>query len=82
MACNFAYTTTFNVAHWLLAFSYLALSYRIELIAKKLPEDIHNYKLGAINTLVCLINVAAAALYWYFSIGSHPERYLIPMLVE
>jgi hypothetical protein len=36
-ACLFTTTTAFNLAHWFFAFSYLALSYRLELMAKKLP---------------------------------------------
>lgn len=50
---------TFNLAHWLLAFVYLVLSYQIELTAKKLPDDQYNYRLNALNIFVCLLNVAS-----------------------
>jgi hypothetical protein len=61
-ACSFTLDTTFNLAHWVFAFSYLALSYRLELISKNLPEDTHNCRLNAVNVIVCLINVAIPAI--------------------
>ena len=65
-ACNFTSATTFNLAHWVFAFSYLALSYRLELISKNLPEVTHNCRLNTVNVIVCLINVAIPAIYWVF----------------
>jgi hypothetical protein len=44
----------------------LALSYRLELISKNLPEDTHNRRLNTANIIVCLINVAIPAMYWEF----------------
>jgi hypothetical protein len=60
--------TTFNLAHWLFAFSYLALSYRMELTAKNLPADTHNCRLNTVNILVCLFNVIVTAIYWINSV--------------
>ncbi len=67
-ACFFTANTTFNLAFWFFAFSYLAISCRLELIAKKLPEDTHNYRLNTVNIVVCLINVAVSAIYWIYVI--------------
>ena len=55
------------MAHWVFAFSYLALSYRLELISKDLPEDTHNRRLNTVNVIVCLFNVAIPAIYWVFN---------------
>ena len=66
-ACNFTLSTTFNLAHWVFAFSYLALSYRLELISKNLPEDTHNRRLNTVNVIVCLVNVAIPAMVWVFN---------------
>jgi hypothetical protein len=65
-ACAFIANTTFNLAHWVFAFSYWALSYRLELISKNVPEDIHNRRLNTVNVIVCLINVAIPAINWVF----------------
>ncbi len=64
---NISYAT-FNLAHWLFAFSYLVLSYRVELSVKRLPEDIHNCRLNAANVFVCLLNVALPLICWVFNI--------------
>ncbi len=65
-ACEFTSATTFNLAHWVFAFSYLALSYRLELIAKKLPEDTHNCRFNTVNIIVCLFNMAVSAIVWIY----------------
>ena len=65
-ACNFTGNTTYNLAHWVFAFSYLALSYRLELISKGLPENTHNCRLNTVNAIVCLVNVAIPAMVWVF----------------
>ena len=65
-ACSFTANTTFNLAHWVFAFSYLALSYRLELISKDLPENTHNRRLNTVNVIVCLVNVAIQAMIWVF----------------
>ncbi len=65
-ACVFTANTTFYLAHWVFAFSYLALSYRLELISKNLPENTHNCRLNTVNVIVCLIIVAITAIYWVF----------------
>jgi hypothetical protein len=64
---RFTTVTTFNLAHWVFAFSYLALSYRLELISKNLPENTHNCRLNTVNVIVCLFNVAMPAMFWVFS---------------
>ena len=64
MATLVTTNTTFNLAHWVFAFSYLALSYRLQLIAKGLPENTYNCHLNTANFLVCLLNVAIPAIVW------------------
>ena len=66
MACYFTIVTTFNLAHWLFAFSYLVLSYRMELKIKGLPEDTHNCHLNTVNIVVCLLNVALPLISWIY----------------
>ena len=65
-ACGLTLSTTFNLAHWVFAFSYLALSYRLELFSKDLPENTHNRRLNTVNVILCLVNVAIPAIYWVF----------------
>jgi hypothetical protein len=62
--CVFIAFTTFNLAHWIFAFSYFALSYRLELIAKGLPEDTQNCRLNIANIIVCLFNLVIPAIVW------------------
>ena len=66
-ACEFTSFTTFDLAHWFFAFSYLVLSYRIELTAKKLPLDIYNCLLNTVNIIVCLFNVVVPAIVWIYN---------------
>jgi len=65
-ACLFITNSAFNLAHWVFAFSYLELSYRLELVAKKLPQNYHDRRLNTINAIVCLINVTIPATVWVF----------------
>ncbi len=81
-ACNFTSNTAFNLAHWFFAFSYLALSYRLELIAKKLPEDTHNCRLNTVNIVVCLLNVAVTAIIWIYTIKGDYKADLITYGIE
>jgi hypothetical protein len=67
-ACQFTSSTTFNLAHWLFAFSYFVLSYRIELITKDLPEDTYKSRLMKVNILVCLYTVVIPAIVWIYAI--------------
>jgi hypothetical protein len=67
-AFEFTSFTTFNLAHWFFAFSYMVLSYRIELTAKKLPADTYNCRLNTVNALVCLFNVVVPAIVWIYDI--------------
>ena len=62
----FILSTTFNLAHWIFAFSYLALSYRLELTSKSLPEDTYNFRLNTVNVIFCMVNVAIPAMVWVF----------------
>ena len=81
-ACNFTANTTFNLAHWVFAFSYLALSYRLELITKDLAENTHNRRLNTVNVIVCLVNVAVPAIYWVFEIKSESKAAYITSDIE
>jgi hypothetical protein len=72
-ASYFAANTTFNLAHWFFAFSYLALSYRFELIAKKQREDTYNCRLNTVNIVVCLLNVAVTAIVWIYVMKGEGE---------
>jgi hypothetical protein len=60
----FTYSTSYNLAHWFLAFGYLVVSFRIELKTKNLPEETHNCKLNTVNILVCLFIVVIPAISW------------------
>ncbi len=68
-AFNFTSITKFNLAHWMFAFSYLVLSYRLELLAKGLPEDNYNCRFKTFNILVCLFNMGIPAVVWVYSVG-------------
>ena len=67
LSFSFTTNTTFNLAHWVFAFSYLVLSYQIELTAKNSPKDTYSRRLNIINFLVCLLNVVVTAIYWIYA---------------
>jgi hypothetical protein len=69
--------TTFNLAHWLFAFSYLVLSYQIELTLKQLPVETYNSRLNAINIVVCLLNVTIPTICW---VSNMREKYKVTNL--
>jgi len=54
--------STFAVAHWIFAFSYYAISLRVELTVKKLPPERNDKRLNTLNVLVILLTVLIAAL--------------------
>jgi hypothetical protein len=81
-ACDFTVNTTFNLAHWVFAFSYLALSYRLELISKSLPGVTHNRRLNTVNFIVCLFNVAIPAIVWVLWIEEEYKAALITLDIE
>ncbi len=81
-ACEFIKFSTFNLAHWVFAFSYLVLSYRIELMANKLPEEIYKWRLNAVNIIACLFNVALPAIVWIFSTKGEYKAVVIAFDVE
>jgi hypothetical protein len=72
----------FNLAHWIFAFSYFTLSYRLELIAKGLPVDSHNFRLNLVNVIVCLFNVAVPAMVWIFYIKEEYKAATIAFDIE
>jgi hypothetical protein len=57
---------TFNLAHWLFAFNYWALSWRIELIKNQISPDIYNSRLNTLNIAVSMINVLMPAIDWIY----------------
>ena len=67
-ACYFISSTTFNLAHWFFAFSYLVLSYQIEITKEKLPEDTFSRLLNALNIVVCIFTLAVQAIIWVFAV--------------
>jgi hypothetical protein len=76
-ACYFTIDTSFNLAHWLFAFSYLTLSYRLELSAKELPVCTHDCRLNTLNVVVCLFNMAVPAVNWiYFTKEKYKASYI------
>ncbi len=81
-ACAFTLNTTFNLAHWVFAFSYLALSYRLELISKNLPENTQNRRLNTVNVIVCIMNVAITAIWWVLWIEEEYKAGLITYDIE
>ncbi len=78
----FTSNTTFNLAHWVFAFSYLALSYRLQLISKKLPEAILNRRLNTVNVIFCLFNVTIPSIYWVFWIRKEFKAASITYYIE
>jgi hypothetical protein len=60
----------------------LALSYRLELISKNLPENTHNCRLNTVNVIVCLANVAIPAIYWVFDIKDEYNAATITYEIE
>jgi len=65
-AFGFVSLVTFYLAHWVFAFCYLALSYRVELVSKGMPEDTYKPRLKWLNRTVCLANVVITVIYWGF----------------
>ena len=61
---EFTSCVTFNLAHWIFAFSYFYFSYQLELAAKGMPEDTYNCRLTTVNILMCLFSVAVPAFVW------------------
>ena len=57
---------TFNLAHWLFAYSYLAMSCQIELFRKDMPPDHYSFQIKILNFLVCLYNVIVPATVWIY----------------
>lgn len=64
---EFTSCVTFNLAHWIFAFSYFYFSYQLELAAKGMPEDTYNCRLTTVNILMCLFSVAVPAIVWIFA---------------
>jgi hypothetical protein len=60
----------------------LALSYRLELISKNLPEATHNRRLYTVNVIVCLINVAITAIWWVLWIEEEYKAAVITLDIE
>ncbi len=81
-ACVFTTNTAFNLAHWFFAFSYLVLSFRLDLAANKLPEDTHNCRFNTVNIIVCLFNVAIPAIYWVYEVKGDYKAGTIAGIVE
>lgn len=67
-ACYFTSSTTFNLAHWFFAFSYLVLSYEIEITKEKLPKETFSCRLNALNFLVCMFTLSVQAIIWVFAV--------------
>ena len=64
MATEFLHIASFNLAHWLFAFNYWALSWRVELTKNRMPPDTYNCRLNTINIVMSLINVMIPAIDW------------------
>jgi hypothetical protein len=61
---EFTSCVTFDLAHWIFAFSYFDFSYQLELAAKGMPEDTYKCRLTTLNILMCLFSVAVPAFVW------------------
>jgi hypothetical protein len=71
-ACGFISNTAFNLDHWFFVFSYLVISYRVELTARGITDDSYNCSLNAVNILVCLFNVVIHSIFClYFIKGEY-----------
>ncbi len=68
MATVFLNTAAFNLAHWLFAYHYWAMSWRVELIKNGMTPDTYNCRLKAVNIVVSLINVLIPAIRWLLHI--------------
>ncbi len=60
----------------------MALSYRLDLISKNLPENTHNCRLNTVNVMVCLISVAIPATFWLFDIREEYKAAFITYVNE
>ncbi len=67
-AWYFISLTTFNLAHWFFAFSYLVLSYEIEISKEKLPKETFRCLLNALNIVVCIFTLGVQAIIWVFAV--------------
>ena len=54
----------FNQAHWLFAYNYWVLSWRIELLQEEMSPDTYNKSLRIIYIVVTLITVGMPAIDW------------------
>jgi len=57
---------TFNLAHWLFAFSYWALSWRVELILNQKSPDTYNSRINAVNVFMSVIIVSLSIVQFVF----------------
>ena len=73
----FLNTAAFNLAHWLFAYHYWAMSWRVELIKNGLTPDTYNCRLKAVNIVVSLINVLVPAIKWLLDTYDKNEAYVI-----
>jgi len=67
----------FNLAHWVFAFSYFVLSYRIEQIKKNLPEGTYSFQINLANILVWIFNVGVPVIAWIFIALGQYNAYVI-----
>jgi len=64
VAAFFFFNAAFNEAHWLLAYNYWVLSFRVELIKNAISPNAYNFRFNALNIVVSLINVMMPAMQW------------------
>jgi hypothetical protein len=68
VALNSISFLTFNLAHWIFAFSYLALSYRVEMKIMGKSTYTLDCRLNAVNIVVSVLNVAFPVMGWICSL--------------
>jgi len=64
LGASFLSVAAFNEAHWLFAYNYWVLSWRIDLIRKRMSPDIYYCRFTTVNILMSLIILLLPAVDW------------------
>lgn len=65
---------TFNLAHWFFSYSYLVLSYNVELVINEMQEDTYNRRLKLLNVSVVAFIIIVPSFVWTYDMK---ENYLV-----
>lgn len=67
-ASFFIASVSFNAGHWFFAYSYLVLSFQIELITNEMRADTYSRQLNFLNAIVIIFIVVVPAIAWIYDI--------------